>query len=170
MSDGDHKIRKQLKRKVNEVFSRRLKNATNKRSKDRSRADGRYPLSYSGLPEDDSCDVDTERNIVDPHSLGKNGLLWLQAQESKEVQSDKLWPTFMRDFHVVRGIPCIDDAVADFRRRATQQDVRGRHIFDMIVKFAYDNKEAGTAIAAMDPTRAASAAVSLQPKFICNAD
>ena len=167
MSDaqqGEHMLRafspKHLRRRVNLVFKKgstgeepRLKRVVS--------AQQSHEISSTDPALNTASQLNIGQSILDPHNLGKNGLLWLRAQDSVEVQGDKLWPGFAREFRIVRGIPCIDSAIAHFSHKASQEEGRSRRVFNLIVKFAHDNKEAGNGLAAIDPTKATSAAVSL---------
>lgn len=92
--------------------------------------------------------------------LGENGLLWLSAQHSDEVQNDRRWLTFAQEFKVADGSPCIETAVKEFSSLAGVERGKVRNFITKTAQIAKDNKEAGSAILAVDPTKGASVIVS----------
>lgn len=86
--------------------------------------------------------------------------LWLEAQKSHEIISDPRWPKFARAMSIVDGAPSCDGVLREFANLSERGRSKIRQVFDGLMTFLHDNREAGSSIAQADPTKATSVAVS----------
>ncbi|KAL9051509.1 MAG: hypothetical protein Q9162_005982 [Coniocarpon cinnabarinum] len=82
--------------------------------------------------------------------------LWLVAQNDDEIQHDPRWTAFSAHFQISDGTLPLDEILASFPRLGEAENGRLHAAFHKFASALPDYRESGMAIAAADPTKAAS--------------